>query len=403
MAEPARARGTTSTPSRSSRSVPTAVRLDLPDLSLTLATDRGVFSPDRVDTGTKHLLLEGPAPPPDRHLRRPRLRLRRRSPARSPPRAPAATVWAVDVNERALDLCRGQRRRGSGSRTSRAVAPDDGARRPRGRRALVEPADPHRQGRRCTTLLGDLARPARDPTGRAVLVVQKHLGADSLQRWLERGGLGASTRLGSRAGYRLLAGAPGVKQLDGTGMKRLHREWRRRTEGRLALVLDDVQGPFNVGAIIRTAAALRVDDVWLAGPHARARRRQGRQDRARHPALPHLPPRRRRPSTAIDAARAAGYRVVGLELADGAAPLHELDLGRRDVPRRRPRGPRAAAPPRSPPATRSPSSRCSAGSDRSTSPPPPSIACYELRRQRVDARPTPADNSRRLRDATPRT
>ena len=46
-----------------------------------------------------------------------------------------------------------------------------------------------------------------DPTGRAVLVVQKHLGADSLQRWLEAEGW-AVDRLGSRAGYRLLRGAP---------------------------------------------------------------------------------------------------------------------------------------------------------------------------------------------------
>ena len=117
-----------------------------------------------------------------------------------------------------------------------------------------------------------------------------------------------------------------MKQLDGTGMKRLHREWRRRTEGRLALVLDDVQGPFNVGAIIRTAAALRVDDLWLAGRTARARRHEGRQDRPRHPALPDVPPRRGRSSRPIDAARAAGYRVVGVELADGAVPLHELPL-----------------------------------------------------------------------------
>jgi tRNA (guanosine-2'-O-)-methyltransferase len=115
-----------------------------------------------------------------------------------------------------------------------------------------------------------------------------------------------------------------VKQLDGTGMKRLHRDWRRRTERRLAVVLDDVQGPFNVGAIIRTAAALRVDDAWLS-----ARTPAPDDPKVGKTALGtdrYLTFHRVDTTLdAIDAARSAGYRVVGLELADGARPLHELD------------------------------------------------------------------------------
>jgi tRNA (guanosine-2'-O-)-methyltransferase len=114
-----------------------------------------------------------------------------------------------------------------------------------------------------------------------------------------------------------------VKQLDGTGMKRLHREWRRRTDGRVALVLDDVQGPFNVGAIIRTAAAFRVEDLWLAGhtpdPH---HTKVGKTALGTQRYLTFH--RADTTIAAIDAAREAGYRVVGLELAEGAAPLHEL-------------------------------------------------------------------------------
>ncbi len=59
-----------------------------------------------------------------------------------------------------------------------------------------------------------------------------------------------------------------MKNLDSTGLKRLHREWRRRTDTDVALLLDSVQTPYNVGAILRTAAAYRVSHLWLAGATA---------------------------------------------------------------------------------------------------------------------------------------
>jgi len=68
-----------------------------------------------------------------------------RSPACWPPGSPSAAVWAVDVNERALELCaRNARDGGPGQR----ALPDPRRCRAAGqvRRDLVQPAGPHRQG-----------------------------------------------------------------------------------------------------------------------------------------------------------------------------------------------------------------------------------------------------------------
>lgn len=115
------------------------------------------------------------------------------------------------------------------------------------------------------------------------------------------------------------------KQLDGTGLKRLHREWRRQTEGRVALLLDGVASTWNVGSILRTAAAERVEHLWFTanatGPRAPgvAKTALG-TDKYLTWTIG---------GTGAECARAikeAGWVVVGLELTDEALPLHELDL-----------------------------------------------------------------------------
>lgn len=118
-----------------------------------------------------------------------------------------------------------------------------------------------------------------------------------------------------------------MKQLDSTGLKRLHREWRRRTEAPLALILESVESPFNVGAIVRTAAAYRVQDVWLCGSTAaldNSNVRKMAMGTERYLTVERVT----KASDAIEAARQKGFTVVGVELTDGARPMHELDLAK---------------------------------------------------------------------------
>jgi tRNA G18 (ribose-2'-O)-methylase SpoU len=57
-------------------------------------------------------------------------------------------------------------------------------------------------------------------------------------------------------------------QLRPTDVKRLNRQWRRRTEGRLALLVESVTQPYNLGSILRTCATFGVDQLWLTGNSA---------------------------------------------------------------------------------------------------------------------------------------
>lgn len=115
------------------------------------------------------------------------------------------------------------------------------------------------------------------------------------------------------------------RQLDGTGLKRLHRDWRRRTEGRVALLLDGVSSTWNVGSILRTAAAERVEHLWFTatatGPKAPgvAKTALGTERYLTWTVG----------GTGAECAeeiKAGGWRLIGVELTEGAEPLHELDL-----------------------------------------------------------------------------
>jgi len=188
----------TSRPEVGSR--PDQVSLLLPDLELSLGTDRGVFSAERVDRGTRFLLMEGARPPEGA------AELLDLGCGYGPiactlaVRSPGSRVWAVDVNERALDLCR-DNAAAAGLGNVVVTTPDD------------LPDDvvfdgiwsnpPIRVGK---AALHDLLSTWLDrlaPGGSAHLVVQRHLGSDSLARWLtDRGWI--TQRRASRKGFRLL-------------------------------------------------------------------------------------------------------------------------------------------------------------------------------------------------------
>jgi len=157
------------------------LRVTLSGRSVELMTAGGVFSPDHIDSGTAVLLANTPPPPPGGHL----LDIGcgwgpiALSLAMD---APHATVWAVDVNERALDLVR-RNAETLGLDNVNAVLPDDVPEGISFRTIRSNP--PIRVGKSVLHGLMQHWIPRLAERSDAWLVVQRNLGSDSLQRWLD--------------------------------------------------------------------------------------------------------------------------------------------------------------------------------------------------------------------------
>ena len=165
---------------------------------LDFTTSSGTFSPDRLDKATQVLLGEVEPPTGEKTLLdlgcgwgpiAVGLALA----------APDATVWAVDVNERARELTalNASRHR---ARVN-VAAPESVPGNVRFDEIWSNP--PIRIGKDGLHVLLATWLPRLQLDGRAYLVVGKNLGADSLQRWLTESGWPAE-RIASSAGFRVL-------------------------------------------------------------------------------------------------------------------------------------------------------------------------------------------------------
>lgn len=156
------------------------IRVPLAGREREVTTAGGVFSPDRLDAGTAVLFANMPPLPPGGDfldlgcgwgpisLTMALL-------------APHATIWAVDVNERALDLTR-RNAEALGLTNVNAVKPDDVPDDVMFRTIRSNP--PIRVGKSELHSMLERWIPRLDERSDAWMVVQRNLGADSLQRWM---------------------------------------------------------------------------------------------------------------------------------------------------------------------------------------------------------------------------
>ena len=160
---------------------PRQIRVMLAGREVEVDTAAGVFSPDRIDVGTSVLLANSPSAPPSGNL----LDLGcgwgpiALSAALE---SPHATVWAVDVNERALDLVRANAEK---LRIPNIIAATPDQVPADLEFATIRSNPPIRVGKQELHSMLQQWMPRLSIGSDAWLVVARNLGADSLHRWLE--------------------------------------------------------------------------------------------------------------------------------------------------------------------------------------------------------------------------
>lgn len=177
---------------------PVQIEISVRGLELRLQSDRGVFSYGHLDPGTEILLRCIPDPPSGELLDLGcgygpiaiTLALL----------APSSRVWAVDVNRRAVSLTAGNAT-ANGTANVMAVAPDGVP--PDARFTAIYTNPPVRLGKEPLHELLRQWLPRLRPEGTAHLVLQRHLGSDSLAAWLVSEGY-TVRRVRSKQGYRVL-------------------------------------------------------------------------------------------------------------------------------------------------------------------------------------------------------
>jgi 16S rRNA G1207 methylase RsmC len=160
---------------------PKQIQVVIDGREVSLTTSGGIFSPDHIDQGTQILLNHLDDAPPSGNILDIgcgwgpiALSLASRS--------PKATIWAIDVNERSLELTAANAAK-LGLTNVNTCKPDE------------VPADlkfsgiwsnpPIRVGKDVLHEILLTWLPRLDHDAEGYLVVQKNLGADSLHRWLE--------------------------------------------------------------------------------------------------------------------------------------------------------------------------------------------------------------------------
>lgn len=160
---------------------PKEIKVTIHGHEVLLTTAGGVFSPDHIDQGTAVLLAHLDQAPAGGNILDIgcgwgpiALSLASQS--------PKATIWAIDVNQRSLDLTAANAKR-LGLKNIKCVKPEDVPEDMKFSGIWSNP--PIRVGKDVLHEILQTWLPRLEKEAESYLVVQKNLGADSLHRWLE--------------------------------------------------------------------------------------------------------------------------------------------------------------------------------------------------------------------------